>query len=139
MAMSTLESLTEALQPPCLLARRKRTLWTTPCMVRPALVRKKFGQGDLLLAISPIQHRPNYYLVWVDARWFEEETLADELDDIYEAIGAEFGSHSSDDGPYQWPMEDFTEGCSWRKADVDDVQTPGQAKRLATPVRANAL
>lgn len=100
---------------------------------------KKFGRGDLLLALYPIQHRPKYYLVWVDAKWMEDETLVDELDAIYEEIGEEFGSHSRDDGHYQWPMEDFTDGSSWHKADSDDVLTPRQTKRLASQLRETSL
>lgn len=98
-------------------------------MVRPALVRKEFGRADLLLAISPIQHRPSYYLVWVDSRWMEEQTMAEHVDDICDAIAEEFGSRSWDDETYKWPMEDFAQGSVWRKASADDILTVSQRRK----------
>lgn len=127
-----LRTLTAAFQPPCLLPRRKLTMWTIPCMVRPALVKQEFGRADLLLALAPISHRPAYYLVWVDSRWLEDDTFVyDHLDDIYEAIEEEFGYHSQDDGAaYRWPEADFLDGSCWRKASADDVLTARQRRAI---------
>lgn len=116
-----LRTLLSAFPPPCLLPERQVTMWTIPSMVSPALVKTEFGKADLLIALFPIQHRPSYYLVWVDAQWYEDQTMADHVDDIYEAIGDEFGHWSSweedhEDSHYEWPLEDFSQGSSWCKA-----------------------
>lgn len=130
-----LRRLCAMFEPPCLLPRQKMVMWTMPCMVQPALVKQEFGRADLLLALSPIQHRPAYYLVWVDAQWYEDQTMADHVDDIYEAIGDEFGHWSSweedhEGDAYQWPLEDFSQGSCWRKACADDILTARRRKLL---------
>jgi hypothetical protein len=124
-----LVKLTALFKPPCLLPRQKRTLWTKPYLVAPALVKRKFGKGDLLLGLSPIMHRPYYYLVWVDADWYEE--MGDHIDDIWFGIEDEFGYRDSEDtAPYQWPTVDDDGGCHWWEADAGDVLTPKARKRL---------
>lgn len=124
-----LNRLTKFFSPPCLLPRQKITMWTAQYMVRPALVKRTFGKGDLLIALYPMMHRPRYYLVWVDADWFDG--MSQYVDDIWFGIEDEFGSRDSDDtGPYKWPEVDDQGCCCWRKAVFDDVLTPRARKRL---------
>jgi hypothetical protein len=128
-------------KPPCLLPRQKRELWTQPYMVRPALVKTTFGNGSRLLALSPVMHRPAYYLVWIDDRWSTNnhysdtgEYLCEHLDDIWSVIEEEFGSRYCDDngdpGPYRWPEEDSRDGCSWWEASIYDVLTRRQEQQF---------
>jgi hypothetical protein len=129
-----LRRLVRHFRPPCLLPRRKRTLWTQPYMIRPALVKQRFGNGKRLIGLSPVLHRPAYYLVWIDDRWNlsnwdHGEKLIDHLDEIWDAIGDEFGFRDrEDESSYRWPEEDSRDGCSWWEADVDDV-LPRRARR----------
>lgn len=105
------------IKPPCLLSRRKRYLWGRAYMIRPALVRRKFGDGKRLIKLWPIIHRPLYYLVYVDSSWSlfndDENPLIDHLDDIYEQIAEEFGERNGDE--YQWPEADFDDGSTWEE------------------------
>jgi len=136
MANRDIRARAKLFKAPCLLPRRKCTLWTKPYMVRPALVKRHFGNGLRLLGLSPIMHRPNYYLVWVDNRWdIDGDELRDALDSIWEAIGDEFGSRPADDqGTYRWPEEDSGDGCHWWEATAEDVLF----KRVLSKMRTTA-
>lgn len=99
-------------------------------MIRPALVKQKFGNGKRLIALWPIMHRPLYYLVYVDDSWSlynsDENPLIDHLDDIYEEIAAEFGERSDEDmdnWEYHWPEADLNDGSTW-------AETTERAERL---------
>lgn len=131
--MTALRVLLRPFKPPCLLPRRKRTLWTQPYMVRPAYVKAKFGNGKRLIGLMPIMHRPNYYLVWIDSSWdIDGDVLRDKLDDIWQAIAEEFGERPyGSDRRYRWPEEDSSDGCSWFEADAFDVLTPRQRRKYA--------
>lgn len=120
-----LKAICAKFNPPCLLPRQKRTLWTEPYMVRPALVAAKFGNGKRLICLSPIMHRPSYYLVWVDDRWElsnwgKPPILSEHLDDIWQQIAEEFGERGERQS-YRWPEEDSRDGCDWWAADARDV------------------
>ena len=129
-AIDPLRLLT-AFRPPCLLPPQRRTLWTRPYMVRPALVQKRFGNGKKLLGLTPIMHRPHYYLVLIDDRWdLEADDWLDRLDEIWEAIAEEFGSRRDEDEAYHWPEEDSGGGCAWWTARADDVLTVHGRRRL---------
>jgi len=129
----TLKQMLRPFRPPCLLPRQKRTLWTTPYMVRPALVAKRFGNGRKLLALTPIMHRPHYYLVWIDDTWdLEADAWLDKLEKIWDAISEEFGARRDEDH-YHWPEEDSAGGCAWWVADKDDVMSPRARRRRAHP------
>jgi hypothetical protein len=120
-------------KPPCLLSRRKRYLWGRAYMVRPALVKQRFGNGKRLIALIPILHRPNYYLVYVDNGWglsnFDDDPLIDHLDDIYEQIAHEFGQRDEDDAEYCWPEEDFDGGSSWNETTEKIERKKSHGKR----------
>lgn len=128
-----LEVLTAMFDAPCLLPAQRVTMWTIPHMVRPALSGTRHGTGDLLLALAPIQHRPCYYLVWIDSAWWPRDGDLDleRLDEIEIALEDEFGRRDYDDtGRYEWPMGDFSDGVSWRRADENDILTAAARKRL---------
>lgn len=133
MAEPALRTLLRPFKPPCLLPRRKRTLWTQPHMVAPALVKAKFGNGKKLIGLLPIMHRPKYYLVWVDDSWDLEnsgDVWLDKLDEVWMAISQEFGERPRDSSlPYRWPEEDSSDGCCWFEADADDVLPPRMRRR----------
>ena len=126
----SLRSLLRPFRPPCLLPRRKRKLWSQPYMVRPALVKARFGNGKRLIGLLPIRHRPNYYLVWIDSKWdIDGDEIREALDDIWNAIAEEFGERPHDSQTYRWPEEDSSDGCSWFEADAFDVLPPRIRRR----------
>jgi hypothetical protein len=120
----TLRQLLRPFKAPCLLPRRKRTLWTQPHMVRPALVKEKFGNGKRLICLCALMHRPYYYLVWVDDRQDLENSdeWFDQLEKIWTAIAEEFGERPyGSERRYRWPEEDSSGGCAWDIAHLEDV------------------
>jgi len=76
-----------------------------------------------LLAVAPLNTRPNYYLIRVDSRWNnsnydDEPTIGDNIEDIEEAIEEQMGPCDwEDDSGKQhhdpWPAPSFDSGCSW--------------------------
>ncbi len=145
MSAAVLRKLLRPYKAPCLLPRRKRTLWTQPYMVRPALVKATFGNGRHLLGLTALMHRPNYYLVWIDDTWETDNggyEFLDRLDDIWNAIGDEFGFRSPEDTrQYRWPEDDSSDGCAWWDADISDILTIEQERRFRAarkPVRRRA-
>ena len=42
-------------------------------MIKPEFIRQELGNGDLLLAVTPLNTRPNYYLIRVDSKWLDKE------------------------------------------------------------------
>lgn len=135
-----LEVLTAMFEAPCLLPRQKRTLWTIPHWVRPALSATRHGAGDLLLGLLPMNHRPLYYLVWIDSNWWPTDTgcddeLREHLDDIWLALEDEFGRRArKDDGDflsrYNWPEVDDGDGCCWFRAGADSILQPAARRSL---------
>jgi hypothetical protein len=129
-----LRRLVRRFKAPCLLPRRKRTLWTQPYMVSPALVRHKFGNGKRLIWLTPIMHRPYYYLVWIDDRWGltnfgDGEEFCNHTDEVWTAIAEEFGERErKSEAQYRWPEVDDDGGCAWGAANLDDV-LPARARR----------
>jgi hypothetical protein len=129
------ETLAE-LTAPC-----ERSLWGRPHQIQPVLVETVFGDGQQIIGLEPINHRPNYYVVRVDSHWTLDNhdwdhphPLSDHLDDIYLAIEDEFGNarwckvcgeeeedDEHDDEPdgghaferEDWPYADFGIGSSW--------------------------
>lgn len=132
-----LEVLTAMFEAPCLLPAQRIVMWTYPRMVRPALSAVRHGAGDLLLALSPMNHRPLYYLVWIDSAWWPEgdDLDLDHLDDIWLALEDEFGRRERKDNGdfrrnYCWPEVDDSDGCCWRRARPEDVLAARARRRL---------
>lgn len=105
--------------------RQWARLWGQKHMIKPEFIEGHLGAGDFLMGLSPLNTRPNYYLIRIDARWWASdgrrqnpEEFYDRLDDIYEAIENECGckEFEDDDGETQtaeWPALDLDSGCSW--------------------------
>ena len=108
--------------------------WGRRCKVKPKFVRAVLGDGNKLVAITPMQTRPHYYLIRVDSSWGESnysdgDTICDHLDEIYDAIEDEYGyyfdGHSSEydksNGEYPgWPVF-WQEGISWYEVDPKEI------------------
>jgi hypothetical protein len=103
--------------------RQWARLWGQKHMIEPAFINRALGAGDFLMGLTPLNTRPSYYLIRIDARWWNPngqnpEEFYDRLDDIYEAIEEECGSKDTedDDGEpitLEWPALDLDCGCSW--------------------------
>ncbi len=110
--------------------RHKRKCNGVCCFVRPKLLAEIFGDGRLLIALTPcVTDVANYYAVRVGTGWLHgsrpyisdcDAPIRDHLDEIYEAIREEFGEvEYEDQGAYHegserdWPLLDLTIGCSW--------------------------
>lgn len=105
-----------------------RDLWGTSYMVTPALVEEVFGDGEKLLILTTIMHRPDYYIVQIDSGWDlsgygEGDTVHDHLDEIYDAIEDQFGSADGEDE--EGELGDFpalsSGGSSWGEIDLEEV------------------
>ena len=96
-------------------------LWGQKHFIKPVFIKKALGKGDLLLAVTPLNTRPNYYLIRIDSRWMKKddtETIYDHLDDIENAIEDECGcrDYEDDEGKEQlaeWPALNLNAGISW--------------------------
>lgn len=68
--------------------------WGRDYKVKPAVVNTHLGDGKLLLWFSPLNTRPDYYLIRVDSTFFGEpgsEADYDNVADVIEAIAEEYG------------------------------------------------
>jgi len=94
-------------------------LWGQKSFIRPVFICKALGDGNTLLAMTPLNTRPNHYFIRIDSKWLDRENrdvIYDHLDEIYEAIEEQCGS--KDDGEddsesLPWPALDLDCGCSW--------------------------
>lgn len=109
--------------------RQWATLWGQKSMIQPVFVDAHLGDGQQLVAITPLNTRPNYYLIRVDSKWWmdswrsreqlpEDEHFAEHIDDICSAIEDEVGRkyETDDDGKdvyMPWPALDDEAGVSW--------------------------
>lgn len=73
----------------------KTRFWGCDFVCRPAFCPTVLGDGFQLLALIPLDTRPNYYLIRVHSSWdtssYEENCIADHLDEIYDALEDYFG------------------------------------------------
>ena len=96
-------------------------LWGRKSFIRPVFIRKALGDGNLLLAVTPLNTRPNYFLIRIDSGWITEndkETIYEHLDEIEDAIEDQVGPkyYEDDDGKEclaDWPSLDIDCGISW--------------------------
>lgn len=100
----------------------------------PPLCNTVFGDGRALLEIAPMNTRPMYYAVRIDSGWKVDDLMAptdapdlrDFIDDIYDALEAQFGDagpHEDDDGNEyfdEWPAFDASAGTSWCRLNWPD-------------------
>lgn len=112
---------------------RRVDFWGRRHTIHPRLVDEKFGDGLGLITFTPLNTRPNYYVVRVDSSLVLNEDCEDTglsshafYDDvlplIYEAIEEQFGnvywSRDEEDGDpeaelYPWPALDDGAGAGW--------------------------
>lgn len=105
--------------------RRWGSLWGQRRMVKPYLVEAILGDGMQLLAVTPLNTRPQYYLIRVDSKWSSRHTddancIAEHIDEICEAIEDEVGpvhDSESSDKRQPWPAIDDECGVSWCNSD----------------------
>ncbi|MDR3797997.1 MAG: hypothetical protein P4K93_07580 [Terracidiphilus sp.] len=96
-------------------------LWGQKSFIKPVFIEHALGNGDLLLAVTPLNTRPNYYLIRIDSNWLKKddtETIYDHLDEIEDAIEEQCGrrDYEDDDGNEclaEWPALNINSGISW--------------------------
>jgi hypothetical protein len=102
--------------------RQWARLWGQKHMIKPEFIQATFGNGDKLLAVTPLNTRPNYYLIRVDSSWSDQNTdepcIGDHIDEICDAIEEEVGpKYCEDDNREEiqrdWPALDDECGVSW--------------------------
>jgi hypothetical protein len=95
-------------------------------IVEPVFVERALGDGKKLLAVMPLETRPNYYLIRVDSTWNDSNgggstLICEHLDEILEAIRAQCGSanqgqrkNGNGNGRHNsWPALSYSSGVSW--------------------------
>lgn len=127
--MSTVKHLI----PSCYTKTRSVRFWGKDYMVTPAVVYEHLGDGKKLVAIQPLNTRPDYYLIRVDSsadfdscEWYDET-----LEEIQNAIDEQFGEQERvremlqeergveyvdlADAPDEmgWPVASWDSGFSW--------------------------
>jgi len=102
------------------------TMWGQEHTITPRFVEEKLGDGLQWIWLSPIMHRPNYWVVRVDSAFGQEQgtnELCDSLDEIYEAIEREYGSPSDDDPDVtdapEFPYIRINDGSCWGPYDFE--------------------
>lgn len=110
------------------------TFWGQPVRVDPHFVKTVLGDGLMLLGMTTINSRPNYYVIRVDSTWHlsmcrkcEDECpdqLFEHLEEIYEAIVSEYGCAIDEETGNKdpWPAFDDENGCSWFSFSDDEVR-----------------
>jgi hypothetical protein len=129
--------------------RQQAYLWGQKYFITPRLVDEAFGDGQTLIHLTPLNTRPNYYVVRVDSRWGESaEGLNDEfrdtLDDIYESIEDQYGraiwwdeEDEDEDDREQFPAFDDECGTCWGEMEwPEDEKQPRLFDRWGRPTRA---
>lgn len=104
--------------------------WGSNYVITPRLIAERFGDGKMLVCITPIMTRPDYFVARVDSSTksvldrcidcrarspFGRETL---LDAIADAQEEEYGYYDNEDEDGNredrgFPWVDWSDGCSW--------------------------
>ena len=115
-----------------------RTLWGQRHRVHPKFIPEVLGDGGRLLIVTPLDTRPEYYLIRVDSAWELDSTtkaedhVCDHLDEIYNAIEDECGQGYEDADESStgrahhnpWPALSCDSGVSWGEVtgkELDDL------------------
>lgn len=116
--------------------RRWVRFWGQRRMQHVVFVPTVLGDGLKMLAVQPLNTRPNYYLLRIDSSWhtsnYKSPCVADNMDDIYEAIEEYVGPKwwTDDNGRERcevWPALDDDCGSSWWDA-TDYLKLPRRKK-----------
>ena len=102
--------------------------WGCYHTIEAKLLPKSFSRGGFLLAVQPLNTRPQYYVCQVDNKWrdrslwdtedFHEliERLQYAIEDCFSYVDIEDdeGNRLGDDEVNSgWPVADFIVGCTW--------------------------
>lgn len=95
--------------------------WGAEHLVQPCLVSEIFGDGRMLIFVTPIATRPHHYLVRVDSRTGLSGAAwrCEQLDEVLDSIAEEFGDDDDeefgDPDETGWPRLIASFGVSWGK------------------------
>jgi hypothetical protein len=101
--------------------------WGQKRLARAVFIETALGDGNKLIALSPLSSRPNYYLIRVDSSWSIDNDdpicICDHIDEIYDAVDAELGpmEWTDDRGRNRiekWPALDYSYGSSWWEVEL---------------------
>ena len=135
---------------------RVEVLWGNREQITPLLVPGIIGDGNRLIALTPVMQRPNFFVVRVGSdcslsNFEDNETLrlpSDWLDDVWDAVDEEYRLRDSgcqeeecvhhEDYPrdgecwncteWEWPHVDSSDGCSWGEVTLGPEWESGVAK-----------
>lgn len=120
--------------------------WGQKYTITPRLLTRRFGDGKKLIHVTPLNTRPDYYVVCVGSRWQTDNCadpdvgplLCDRIDDILDAIEDQFGSaHCGSCGGHygedccaacdgelwaDFPALNDDAGVCWGELEVADLQ-----------------
>lgn len=112
--------------------RQAGYLWGRRYFFTPRLVSEVFGDGRKLLGLSGVNTRPAFWVIRVDSKWLDErgsgtELLRDHLEEIYQAIEADFGTGEKENGELyanaKFPQAcDIGVGCGWWQYEPSKVE-----------------
>lgn len=93
--------------------------WGQNYKITPRLVQHVYGKGDTLIAIVPLNTRPNYYVIIADASWDDDAFFEAWDAEIHEDICTDFSTDAYDDDGNEieedeqeigWPVANFDSG-----------------------------
>lgn len=99
---------------------RKVSFWGHDYMVTPRLLDYVEGDGLLVIHLTALDTRPDYYVLRVDSKWgdLDDDAWHDHLDEIWDDLEDQFGQASWQDDDDEWQHDDFpavsdSSGCAW--------------------------
>lgn len=91
--------------------------WGSDRVVKPCVITEPMGDGRKMFAITPLDTRPNYYIVRLDSR----VQIWDQIDEILDHIAEQVGDareNEQDYGDAQWPELHSDSGVAWSRLRV---------------------
>lgn len=135
----TKERLTPESLKPIIERRQKVRFWGRNYFVTPRVCPTALGDGQRAIYFTPINTRPNWYVVLVDSLWqtsnyADGETIGDHYEDICCALEDAFGRAWIEDDDGKEVHQPFPalndEGASWGDCDVErERRETEQARR----------
>ena len=128
--------------------RQKVHFWGRDYFITPRVLPTPLGDGQRLIYFTPLNTRPNHYVVMVDSTWCPHfsadavDTVADHCDEISEALEDYFGpAHLDDDDTKSQPFPYFDDsvGVCWSSCDLKiERREAAQAARRKRKLVADA-
>lgn len=128
--------------------------WGADVICDPRFVEEALGDGNVLLAFTPLDTRPNHYLIRIDSRWHLSgcrcegecpDDLFEHLEEIYQAIEEQYGNacwaQEEDKEAEQdtWPALSEDNGSCWCVVDAKCyLQRPKPQRTRPRNYRARA-